>query len=432
MKIKDLFEFGVGRITKQNQTKDVGPNEIKKQAAKFGFKVDKDGYPPVLHKTAAKNSTPNKLMNLGINEAEDPKTLKKAIISTVNQTNDAMLLQKVLDTLQTNNFDKKLLDILSKDTDTKKYMNAIADIVLSTKGTVAEKQNFIDNFSKGFIDTKKMLSGKYYTLNEIVKDEFAYRVFLRMSALKETGVGPGEIALGVLSPNIKWVGQKGGGGDINVNGVKVEVKGKLEAGGRWFDARKASRDEHAIANAFKKYKIELPSYFNVDRWIEIRDTIKDKKIIQELATVMAKSNFKFAKTNKLISALASKDSSEIKKEFLETGYENYQKYNGFDGMLLLDVGSGNALQYFTSYADMKDSISVGTPYLYSPASDAMPKVTLKIAASAATPSKKASAAKIDVSPEIDKTKPLKRKPSDVTAAKPRLAQNPKGVGRSKR
>lgn len=69
MKIKELLEFGVGRITKQNQTQDVGPNEIKKQAAKFGFKVDKDGRPPLLHKTAAKNSTPNKLMNLGLTES---------------------------------------------------------------------------------------------------------------------------------------------------------------------------------------------------------------------------------------------------------------------------------------------------------------------------------------------------------------------------
>lgn len=69
MKIKELLEFGVGRVTKQNQTQDVGPNEIKKQAAKFGFKVDKDGRPPLLHKTAARNSTPNKLMNLGLTES---------------------------------------------------------------------------------------------------------------------------------------------------------------------------------------------------------------------------------------------------------------------------------------------------------------------------------------------------------------------------
>ncbi|MFA5625850.1 MAG: DUF5661 family protein, partial [Bradymonadales bacterium] len=36
---------GVGRITPQNQTADVGPDEIKRQAAKFGNVVDRDGYP---------------------------------------------------------------------------------------------------------------------------------------------------------------------------------------------------------------------------------------------------------------------------------------------------------------------------------------------------------------------------------------------------
>ena len=71
MKIVDIVEAaGVGRITKQNQTPDVGPNEVAKQAAKFGNKVDKDGYPPLLHSKAAKNSTPNKLFNLGLAESQ--------------------------------------------------------------------------------------------------------------------------------------------------------------------------------------------------------------------------------------------------------------------------------------------------------------------------------------------------------------------------
>lgn len=64
---------GVGRITPQNQTIDVGPNQIKKEAEKFGFNVDKDGRPPLLHKSAAKNSTPNKLMNLGLAETSQEK-----------------------------------------------------------------------------------------------------------------------------------------------------------------------------------------------------------------------------------------------------------------------------------------------------------------------------------------------------------------------
>jgi len=61
---------GVGRITKQNQTADVGPNEIAIQAAKFGNKVNKDGYPPILDKKAAKNTTPHILSNIGLAEAK--------------------------------------------------------------------------------------------------------------------------------------------------------------------------------------------------------------------------------------------------------------------------------------------------------------------------------------------------------------------------
>lgn len=43
-----LGEAGVGRIVKGvNTTPDVGPGEIKKQAAKLGMQTDIDGRPPV-------------------------------------------------------------------------------------------------------------------------------------------------------------------------------------------------------------------------------------------------------------------------------------------------------------------------------------------------------------------------------------------------
>jgi hypothetical protein len=67
MKVRDLVE-GVGRITKQNQTVDVGPDEIKKQAAKFGNTVDRDGRPPTLSKKVKGKST-NVLYNLGLTES---------------------------------------------------------------------------------------------------------------------------------------------------------------------------------------------------------------------------------------------------------------------------------------------------------------------------------------------------------------------------
>ena len=62
------LDEGVGRIIKGvNTTVDVGPNEIKTQAAKFGNTVDKDGRPPTLSKKVKGNST-NVLFNLGLTE----------------------------------------------------------------------------------------------------------------------------------------------------------------------------------------------------------------------------------------------------------------------------------------------------------------------------------------------------------------------------
>ena len=87
MKIREVIE-GVGRITKQNQTHDVGPDEVTKQAAKFGNKVDKDGRPPTLSKKV-KGSSTNVMFNLGMTEnfAKDSTTAIK-LIKKYHQTGD--------------------------------------------------------------------------------------------------------------------------------------------------------------------------------------------------------------------------------------------------------------------------------------------------------------------------------------------------------
>jgi len=77
MKFYQIKE-GVGRITKQNQTFDVGPDEIKTQAAKFGNSVDKDGRPPTLSKKVKGKST-NVLFNLGLAESKMSKELYKQL-----------------------------------------------------------------------------------------------------------------------------------------------------------------------------------------------------------------------------------------------------------------------------------------------------------------------------------------------------------------
>ena len=81
MKLRELFEDG--RIVKGvNTTVDVSTDEIKTQAAKFGFKVDKDGKPPTLSKKVKGKST-NVLFNLGLTEslnlADSQDTLAEAL-----------------------------------------------------------------------------------------------------------------------------------------------------------------------------------------------------------------------------------------------------------------------------------------------------------------------------------------------------------------
>ena len=50
-------------------TVDVKPGETQRQAAKLGMKIDKKGSPPLLHKSAAKNTSANKAYNLGLTES---------------------------------------------------------------------------------------------------------------------------------------------------------------------------------------------------------------------------------------------------------------------------------------------------------------------------------------------------------------------------
>jgi len=65
MKIEHLDE-GVGRIVKGvNTTPDVGVDQTRIEAAKFGNKVDKDGRPPTLSSKVKGKST-NVLYNLGM------------------------------------------------------------------------------------------------------------------------------------------------------------------------------------------------------------------------------------------------------------------------------------------------------------------------------------------------------------------------------
>ena len=102
MRLRQLFEDG--RIVKGvNTTVDVGPDEIRTQAAKFGFKVDKDGHPPTLSKKVKGKST-NVLYNLGLAESKSykcPRTKAESCqcesVNKITESDDAVTAVCVLE-----------------------------------------------------------------------------------------------------------------------------------------------------------------------------------------------------------------------------------------------------------------------------------------------------------------------------------------------
>ena len=182
-----------------------------------------------------------------INLFEDPK-LKKEIIGVVNATDDLSVLHRVLNVLKSGNIDDRIKSVIGKDADAQRFIKQIINIILQIDAPVEEKDTFLKLYAKGkVINTSKLLNGKLYNFADLVGTGFTLELFKRLTVeLVSQGVGPGEIALAVLSPDIAWSGRSQGGGDIQINKKPVEVKTRVSKGGRWINARKAKMDVTGI------------------------------------------------------------------------------------------------------------------------------------------------------------------------------------------
>ena len=337
---------------------------------------------------------------------EDP-ALKKEIIDAVKKTDDTQLLQKILNTLTVGDLPVRLREILRKDADASKFAEAIARVIMNMDNSNSEKMDFLENYSTGFINTDLLLDGSQHNYKEFINSPLALDLFKILSTqLVSQGVGPCEVAFAVLSPKIRWSGRAGGGGDIQVNKLAVEVKARVVNGGRWINARKATIDmagiRKAIENAWTKSKnsepLELPARVNFTYWVQnIRPKI-DPKLLPKLAKQMADGLFNHVNNNNYSSALVDGDVARIQDALLDVGFDNYKAYSDFDGILLVDVPSETA-QYFRSYSDMRGHAKAGQGYIYAPESEAMPQVMLIPKGGVATPTgSRAAKAGADTSP----------------------------------
>ena len=319
-------------------------------------------------------------------------TLKKQVLDVVKTTDDPNLLQKVLDTLKAGNIEERIKDVLSKDADAKRFIDKLAEIIVMIKAPVEEKNAFLKEFPNGIVNTDLLLDGQQHTFSELVGPGFNTELFKVLTkVMVSQGVGPGEVALAVLSPSIKWSGRSAGGGDVQIGSQAVEVKTSVAAGGRWINARKATMDmtsikkniSKAIGESYKKRgktideapPPELPARLNPVAWVESFRPLIDPLLLDATVKGMADGLFNHTNNDLYQRALADGMPAQIKDAILDVGFANYKSYSHFDGILMMDLKT-EVSQYFKDYDSMKGTIKTGTTYIYAPESEAMPQVVL--------------------------------------------------------
>jgi len=344
---------------------------------------------------------------------EDPK-LKKEIIDAVKKTDDVQVLQKILNALTVGDLPMRLREILRKDADASKFAESIAKVIMHMDNSNSDKMAFLENYANGFINTDLLLDGQQHNYREFINSPLALDLFKILSTqLVSQGVGPCEVAFAVLSPKIRWSGRAGGGGDIQVNKVAVEVKARVAKGGRWINARKATIDmagiRRSIEDAWLKSKntepLEMPDRTNITYFVNnIRPKI-DPKILPKLAKQMADGLFNHVNNSEYSNALVNGDVAAIQDALLNVGFDNYKAYSDFDGILLVDVPS-ETTQYFRSYGEMRGHAKADQGYVYAPESEAMPQVRLIPKGGVATPTGRQASA-------------VAKEPTALAAAKPK-------------
>ena len=334
---------------------------------------------------------PNSIRTL-LNIFEE-ENLKKQVLDVVQSTDDPNLPQKVLDTLKAGNIEERIKDVISKDADAKRFVDKLAEIIVMIKAPIEEKNAFLKEFPQGIVNTDLLLDGQQHTFSELVGPGFNTELFKVLTrVMVSQGVGPGEVALAVLSPHIKWSGRAYGGGDIQVGNQSVEVKTSVAAGGRWINARKATMDMTSIKTNIVKAMTEtlkkqgqqvdtaeplpeLPARLNPANWVETFRPRIDPSLLDTCVKGMADGLFNHTDNGPYQRALADGMPAQIKDAILDVGFDNYKSYSHFDGILMMDLKT-EVSQYFKDYASMKGSIKTGTTYVYAPESEAMPQVVL--------------------------------------------------------
>lgn len=309
--------------------------------------------------------------------------LKDLIVQRLQSEDDRNMLDRIYQALEQSTLDERIQATLGQDEDAASRLQIFAGLVMNTEGSYAEKQQFIDSYTEGYIDTQKLTTPNQIHQYEewLIGPPFVERVFDSLYTYTPQGIGPGEYALAVLSPNIQASGRSAEmAGDLVIDGVMCEVKAKQQSGGRWSDNRKAKMNIRATEQAFNKLGIEVGKGISGLMFArDIRPNLEAADIAN-LAKIIVKNAFAFVNDNEaggLVQALESGDGRQIAHEWGMLSYENYQRMSNFETMLLLDGPKRHSL-YFSDVNAVSGVINAGQPYLVGPEQQIHPQMTFKI------------------------------------------------------
>jgi hypothetical protein len=302
--------------------------------------------------------------------APDIATMKTQIIGQVKKTTDSDLLQKLYTALNKGGLVNRIAPILTRDTDTKGYVDKLVDIIIDVPGTYAEKQAFINQYPTGYIDVAKMIGGEYVKFTDLITGsegaplKFVHRVFDALKQVTFGGAkGPGEFGLAVLSPHIKITGK----GDLHIGDKVIEVKANAGAsGGRIGTPGLLSSDEipAILEEGLPEFKVAPNESLNLNQLPKLMDM---NNLNSQQKTALATKLFNYIFKNKAdISGLVSAavEGGDLNPSFLKANYEIYQAESGFDGMMLMNFQT-QACKYFTDPSQMANDIYAFSIYLIS-------------------------------------------------------------------
>ena len=294
---------------------------------------------------------------------------------------DEKVLQKVLMALEGGGLKQRIQGVLQNDPDAKKVLASVTEQIFNAKPTTQDIEAFITAYPKGLVNIQALLEPGKKDWSQIFvgyqPDNHMGRVVERLYKLKNQGIGPAEVCLSVLSPQIFHSGSRPGAGDIYIDGAgHFEIKASVAKPGRLFDGRKAKVDMNTIQNVRDQLKIEKTR-------VNLKDLIAANPK-QEQVVALAKSIFRHVGDNVagFVNAIMKKDEASAKLEHTKLAYTNYQTMSAagedkFVGIIFMSL-NGKWSNVIRNIDELVQNLAVGTIYVASPdQADLFPQTTFK-------------------------------------------------------